>query len=190
MIDAPKAARRARAFHWPLEFPDVMQRGGFDVVVGNPPYGASPPSKTSIRSFYSVSFENDVDASNICNYFLSQAIHLGKMSSSVGVILPKSISYIASYQRTRDLITTRGELTLLADCGVAFKDVGLEQVLLTFHAARNTSKHTHVGYFEDQRFIFLGSKSSNVWRDRGNWRPPRTPIMRGSARDVGVHSIR
>lgn len=38
MVDAPKAARRARAFHWPLEFPDVMQRGGFDVVLGNPPW--------------------------------------------------------------------------------------------------------------------------------------------------------
>ena len=32
------AARIGRAFHWPLEFPDVMQRGGFDVVLGNPPW--------------------------------------------------------------------------------------------------------------------------------------------------------
>jgi len=32
------AARNAHAFHWPLEFPDVMQRGGFDVVLGNPPW--------------------------------------------------------------------------------------------------------------------------------------------------------
>jgi hypothetical protein len=31
-------AREARVFHWPLEFPDVMQRGGFDVVLGNPPW--------------------------------------------------------------------------------------------------------------------------------------------------------
>lgn len=38
MVDAPKAARNARALHWPLEFPDVMQRGGFDVVLGNPPW--------------------------------------------------------------------------------------------------------------------------------------------------------
>jgi hypothetical protein len=38
MVGAPKAARRARAFHWPLEFPDVMQRGGFDLVLGNPPW--------------------------------------------------------------------------------------------------------------------------------------------------------
>lgn len=38
MVDAPEAARRARTFHWPLEFPDIMQRGGFDVVLGNPPW--------------------------------------------------------------------------------------------------------------------------------------------------------
>jgi len=25
-------------FHWPLEFPDVMEKGGFDVVLGNPPW--------------------------------------------------------------------------------------------------------------------------------------------------------
>jgi hypothetical protein len=31
-------AGAARAFHWPLEFPDVMAAGGFDVVLGNPPW--------------------------------------------------------------------------------------------------------------------------------------------------------
>lgn len=35
---AVDAARSAHAFHWPLEFPDFMQRGGFDVVLGNPPW--------------------------------------------------------------------------------------------------------------------------------------------------------
>lgn len=38
MVDAPKAVSRARALHWPLEFPDIMQRGGFDIVLGNPPW--------------------------------------------------------------------------------------------------------------------------------------------------------
>jgi hypothetical protein len=32
------SARTARAFHWPLEFPDVIAHGGFDVVLGNPPW--------------------------------------------------------------------------------------------------------------------------------------------------------
>lgn len=31
-------AEEARAFHWPLEFPDVFARGGFDLVIGNPPW--------------------------------------------------------------------------------------------------------------------------------------------------------
>jgi hypothetical protein len=35
---AIEATRDARTFHWPLEFPDVMQRGGFDAVLGNPPW--------------------------------------------------------------------------------------------------------------------------------------------------------
>jgi len=35
-----RAALAARAFHWPIEFPDVLLRpaGGFDVVLGNPPW--------------------------------------------------------------------------------------------------------------------------------------------------------
>ncbi|RDE05963.1 Eco57I restriction-modification methylase domain-containing protein [Sphingomonas aracearum] len=36
---AVDAAGTARVFHWPLAFPDVMvERGGFDVVLGNPPW--------------------------------------------------------------------------------------------------------------------------------------------------------
>ena len=31
-------ARTAGAFHWQLEFPEVMAAGGFDVVLGNPPW--------------------------------------------------------------------------------------------------------------------------------------------------------
>ncbi|MGH7058234.1 MAG: Eco57I restriction-modification methylase domain-containing protein, partial [Acetobacteraceae bacterium] len=35
---AVDASRGARAFHWPLEFPDIFLRGKFDVVLGNPPW--------------------------------------------------------------------------------------------------------------------------------------------------------
>ena len=38
MLVAHETAEGARAFHWPLEFPDIMQRSGFDVVLGNPPW--------------------------------------------------------------------------------------------------------------------------------------------------------
>jgi hypothetical protein len=35
---ASKLAAEYRFFHWYLEFPEVMERGGFDVVLGNPPW--------------------------------------------------------------------------------------------------------------------------------------------------------
>lgn len=38
---ADEMARNISAFHWPLEFPHVFARGGFDVVVGNPPWEVS-----------------------------------------------------------------------------------------------------------------------------------------------------
>lgn len=39
LIDrAQKLADAVHAFHWPLEFPDIMDSGGFDVVLGNPPW--------------------------------------------------------------------------------------------------------------------------------------------------------
>ncbi len=35
---AMAASREHPYFHWPLEFPDVFEDGGFDVVLGNPPW--------------------------------------------------------------------------------------------------------------------------------------------------------
>ncbi|MER8719636.1 N-6 DNA methylase [Mesorhizobium sp. M0999] len=35
---AQDLAGAACVFHWPLEFPDVLDRGGFDCVLGNPPW--------------------------------------------------------------------------------------------------------------------------------------------------------
>jgi hypothetical protein len=61
MMDAPKAARRARAFHWPLEFPDVMQRGGFDVVLGNPPWERI---KLQEQEFFAVRSPDIANAAN------------------------------------------------------------------------------------------------------------------------------
>ena len=36
--EARSMAERKRFFHWFLEFPEIMERGGFDCILGNPPY--------------------------------------------------------------------------------------------------------------------------------------------------------
>ncbi|WP_348270033.1 N-6 DNA methylase [Edaphobacter paludis] len=35
---ARQIASEARAFHWPVEFLDILSNGGFDIVLGNPPW--------------------------------------------------------------------------------------------------------------------------------------------------------
>lgn len=36
--DARRLAKENNFFHWPLEFPDVFDQGGFDCILGNPPW--------------------------------------------------------------------------------------------------------------------------------------------------------
>lgn len=38
VVAAQEMAQRVRFFHWHLEFPEVIEGGGFDVVLGNPPW--------------------------------------------------------------------------------------------------------------------------------------------------------
>lgn len=37
-IAVEREAKAARFFHWPLEFPEIFKKGGFDVLLGNPPW--------------------------------------------------------------------------------------------------------------------------------------------------------
>ena len=34
----PDHQPKRRPFHWPIEFPEIMARGGFDALLGNPPF--------------------------------------------------------------------------------------------------------------------------------------------------------
>ena len=53
LIDDPAVAGD-KAFNWQKEFPEVFAKGGFDVVIGNPPYGAKldETTKNSLRLIY------------------------------------------------------------------------------------------------------------------------------------------
>ena len=44
-VQAEELARRHRFFHWYIEFPEVFERGGFDCVLGNPPWDVSQLSE-------------------------------------------------------------------------------------------------------------------------------------------------
>lgn len=43
MAEVDRLAQYYRFFHWPLEFPEVARDGGFDLIVGNPPWETTSP---------------------------------------------------------------------------------------------------------------------------------------------------
>jgi hypothetical protein len=49
-------------FHWPLEFPDVFEQGGFDVMLGNPPWEIVELSEKEFFSTRDISIANSETA--------------------------------------------------------------------------------------------------------------------------------
>jgi hypothetical protein len=54
-------AEQHKFFHWPLEFPDVFEQGGFDVMLGNPPWERI---KLQQQEFFATRDESIANASN------------------------------------------------------------------------------------------------------------------------------
>lgn len=84
-------------FHWPLEFPEVFARGGFDAFVGNPPFlGGSKitgiygtPFRDYLIRIISSSIAGKVD---LCTYFYLRAFSCLKTGGAFGLIATNSIA--------------------------------------------------------------------------------------------------
>ena len=89
-----------KAFDWNVEFPEIMQNGGFDVVIGNPPYGVKFSDQE--KNFLS-KFDSLVPDYEIYIYFVSLA--LKKLLNNSGImnfIIPNtflSILYGVKYRK-------------------------------------------------------------------------------------------
>jgi len=81
---ASRLARTLRFFHWELEFPDVFfdlsgepkRAGGFNVIVGNPPFIPITRLDTSIRRYLERFFSTAVGRHNTFSCFTEQALRL------------------------------------------------------------------------------------------------------------------
>ena len=52
IAETDRLAQHYRFFHWPLEFPDVARDGGFDIVLGNPPWETTSPDAKEFFAAY------------------------------------------------------------------------------------------------------------------------------------------
>jgi len=110
-----------KAFNWQNEFPEVFNKGGFDVVLGNPPYGAKIQN-TEIEYLskkYDKSITGEVDT-YIIFYFAS--IHLLKINSYLGFITPDTWLTIAKAKGLRKYIYHNSQLIDVYDRYKPFQD--------------------------------------------------------------------
>ena len=78
---------RINPFDWEKEFPEIFQRGGFSVVIGNPPYGASLEEIT--RDYFKNKFVFQNYQLDSYLLFLEQSIrYLLRKDGFYGMIIP------------------------------------------------------------------------------------------------------
>jgi hypothetical protein len=76
-----------KAFSWEKEFPEVFAKGGFDIIVGNPPYVRAEsflPIKDYLERYYQV-FNGNAD---LYSYFFEKAITICKKGGVISYITP------------------------------------------------------------------------------------------------------
>ena len=94
-------------FHWFVEFYGVMEDGGFDVVVGNPPY----VENRTVRKDYTTRGYITERCGNLYAMTWERSIELAS-DGCIGLIVPVSAVCADGYAALRELLTTTGELVV------------------------------------------------------------------------------
>jgi len=158
------------AVHWPLAFPRaLLDDGGFDVVVGNPPYGASvsPEAEPLVGSERNYECQGAADS---CEWFYERALDLVHDRGVVAYLVSKSVAFYSSWSEIREKLLSETAFKHVFDVGLGFAGVNLETVAIvqtvggdvrestpTVHRSRDGRRPTsnrpvHLGWV-DQRFM-------------------------------------
>jgi hypothetical protein len=119
---------RLNVFDWQREFPEVMQDGGFDVVIGNPPYSAkqSLETKKLMALFDHVEYKCDPYA-----FFIEQGLRKLKRGGALGFIAPVTWMTNFYYRKLRQwLIESQSLRKIVLIEGLVFKGANVDTCLL------------------------------------------------------------
>lgn len=89
-------------FNWWTEFMGVMRKGGFDTVVGNPPY----VSRTKVS--YRPAALDEPSLSDIYGNFVLRAFRLIAPEGRCGLIVPMSLTFSEDFTVLRDALKKQG----------------------------------------------------------------------------------
>ncbi len=158
-------AQPPACFHWPLEFPEVFVTAppagsGFDVVLGNPPYGAALDKHE--QRYLNRRF--GLGSTDTAALIMARAVRLARAGGDCGFIVPKPFTFASNWAGVRKLLLD--DLCELVDAGKVWGDVKLEQVLY-FQCVGQPSGSYPSFRREGERFVPLAQVQKSECRRFG-----------------------
>ena len=151
LIDSRNIAGR-KAFNWKEEFPSVFERGGFDVVIGNPPYGDyfSAKEKEFLIKKYKRSFSGTID---MYIFFYEIALNICSNGGRLCFITPNTFIDYHQFSGLRKLLIESNNIDNVVGLTKAFEDAIVDTTILSL-----TKEERQQQYFNGK--IFKSKKNS------------------------------
>ncbi|MCS4434198.1 BREX-1 system adenine-specific DNA-methyltransferase PglX [Aquiflexum gelatinilyticum] len=148
LIDDPEVAGDL-AFDWQAQFPKVFAKGGFDVVVGNPPYVDLKGLDNDIVNYIFKKFITSNNRVNLYSTFIEKSIDLIDQSGRLSFIIPSSILTQSSYKDLRALLLKETSIENIVrlpneSFGGSAGEVKVDTIIITFLNKRIQGKKTEV----------------------------------------------
>jgi len=126
---------RINVFDWESAFPEVFAQGGFDVVVGNPPYGAD---LSGLLDYLLLKYPEAKKFPDSYCLFILKATNLLKQGGELGFVVPNTFCDLEGCNDFRLWLLSKNKLSKLYQSGWAFKDAIVDTVV--FILEKNDSK--------------------------------------------------
>ncbi|MFX1502581.1 MAG: Eco57I restriction-modification methylase domain-containing protein, partial [Promethearchaeota archaeon] len=120
-----------KPFHWFYEFPDIMAKGGFDIIIENPPYISNKQLTSLEKAIFQNRYKTPKGLMNIFGIFIERSIELCHSSSIVSYIVHKNIIRSNNYDLLRKYILEKTTVEEIIDLGSgAFESITAETVII------------------------------------------------------------
>ncbi|MCT7472625.1 Eco57I restriction-modification methylase domain-containing protein [Aliarcobacter cryaerophilus] len=142
----------ANAFVWEEEFKEVFENGGFDLVVGNPPYGATL-NKEEKEYFYS-KFETVEYQLDTYTLFMEKAHKILKTNAKLAFIVPSTWLTMFYFKTLRKYLIENSYFeNLLLFRYQVFEDVTAETSIITLTKNKEINEKINTNFYDNSNEI-------------------------------------